>query len=213
MKDDLFRSQNWSAKQYKTATELQSFIDSIKNTLIGKNIGKIMVMGHIFNAAENYYDHIDNKWYMYDNDNNYVEIDEEDVEFLKYDTNENVALLLDEPVVLFFDDNRFEIEYTEGSLAQVGLNTLTLQEKSFIEREYAWQDVSHYFSKNIVGKKLIDIVINKTNILYFPCFSFERNDGEDMYEEIVFIFENGFKLEIGLAIADYMGVTETNERK
>ena len=71
----------------------------------------------------------------------------------------------------------------------------------------------HYFSKNIIGRKLVDIVINKTNTVYFPCFTFERNDGEDMYEEIVFIFDNGFKLEIGLDCADYMYIAETSEKE
>ena len=213
MEKEYFNSKNWTAKNYKTASELENFLNSVKPSLIGKNISKIMVMGHIFNAAENYYDHIGDKWFMYDNDNNYVEIKEEEVEFLKNDTNEKVLLQLDEPVVLFFDNDRLEIEYTEGSLAQVGFNSLTLEEISAIEGCYAWKDVSHYFSKNIIGRKLVDIVINKTNELYFPCFSFERKDVEDMYEEIIFIFDNDIRLEINMYLADYMSVAEVKEKK
>ena len=44
--------------------------------------------------------------------------------------------------------------------------------------------------------------------LYFPCFALEREDGEDMYDEIVFEFENGYKLKIAMDIADYMSVAE-----
>ena len=83
---------------------------------------------------------------------------------------------------------------------------MTLQEKSYIEGCYAWKDVSHYFSINIIGKKLIDIIINKTNKVYFPCFTIKREDGEDLYDEIIFVFENNVKLVVELYAVDYMGV-------
>ena len=203
-----FNSKNWIAKKHKTASELEAYFNSIKDKIINHKLTKIMIMGHLFNDALNHYDYINGKWFMYDNDNNYVEIDETEVEFLKPDVVENACLSLDEPVVLFFGENKLEIEYCEGSLAQIGLNTLSLNEISAIEGKNSWKDVSLYFSKNIINQKLVDIEIRKTKEVYFPCFTFEREDGEDMYNEIILIFENGFKLEIAMDCADYMSVCE-----
>ena len=54
MSDKLFNSKNWVAKRYKIATELENFINFIREKFIDKKIDKIMVMGLIFNSAERF---------------------------------------------------------------------------------------------------------------------------------------------------------------
>ena len=68
------------------------------------------------------------------------------------------------------------------------------------------QVLSRHFVKNIIGQTLVDIKICHT------CFpdnytSHYRKKGEDMYDEILFIFENGYQLRISSDI-DYMVLSE-----
>ena len=64
---------------------------------------------------------------------------------------------------------------------------------------------------------MVDIQIHKTNEVYFMNFEhlgIERNDGDDMFEEIWFVFDNGYKLEITTDHCDYTIFSEippTNE--
>lgn len=112
---------------------------------------------------------------------------------------------LDEPLVLCFGDEHFEIKYCEFSNAQIGINTLIRNEN------IGWQDVSNYFAKNIIGQKLVDIKINFTTRPN-EYVSHYRKIGEKMYDEIVFVFENGHQLEIASDI-DYMSLSEVYEYK
>ena len=41
MENEYFSSKRWIAKQYKTASELDNFIHSIRDKIIGKKIDKI----------------------------------------------------------------------------------------------------------------------------------------------------------------------------
>ena len=96
-----------------------------------------------------------------------------------------------------------EIEYWTGSLVNVNVNSIDTDEYG--------ADVSKNFMRNIIGKKLVDIEIKKTNKVYFMNFDhlgIERKDGDDMFEQIRFIFENGFKLELTTDHCDYTEFSE-----
>ena len=102
-----------------------------------------------------------------------------------------------------FEGERLEIEYWTGSLVNVNMNTINVDDFG--------ADVSKHFAVNIIGQKLVDIKIHKTNKVYFMNFSHlgvDRKDGDDMFEQIWFIFENGFKLEL---TTDYCDYTEFSE--
>ena len=60
-------------------------------------------------------------------------------------------------------------------------------------------------TRNLINKKE---TTRKTKEVYFPCFTLKREDGEDMYDEIIFVFENSYKLKIAMDIADYMSIAE-----
>ena len=194
----------WNAKNFYTAKELESYIEPIRQSLVGKTIDKIMIMGHIFTSVG-----------LDDQENRCVKYSNEEEWFIEENMYENsvksfpthqVALELDEPLVLCFGDNHFEIEYCEFSNAQVAMNTLNFNETSNVEGCVAWKDVSNYYNKNIIGQKLSDI-----KICYTPkpneYVSHYRKVGENMYDEVIFIFENGYQLEISSDI-DYMTLYE-----
>ena len=183
----------WNAKNFYTAKELESYIEPIRQSLIGKTLDKIMIMGHIFTSIG-----------LNDQENRCVKYSNEEEWFIDENMYENpvktfpthqVALELHEPLVLCFGDNHFEIEYCEFSNAQIDMNSLNFTEISNIENCVAWQDVNKYYAKNIIGQKLLDIEYCRT------CHPNEyvshyRKEGEDMYNEIIFIFENGHQIEI-----------------
>lgn len=175
-----FDFKKWSAKNYMTATELENYIKSIEDKIISKPLNKIMSMGIIFN---------------------------DDREYFEPNKTEDVALMLDEPVILFFGDEQFEILYWEESYAQIALNTLNQNIRCDMGPD-EWLDISKYYSKNIIGRKLKKIIIEKTDK---PSISFYRPPVEgkdDAYDEIIFEFENGAKFGIGVCCADYMGLYE-----
>lgn len=203
MAEELFNSNKWDTKNFYTANELAEFINSVRDTFIGKTIGKIMVMGHIYTSVG--YDDNENRCVTYSGDNEKWYIDNESEDILSTPTHK-VSLSLDEPIALCFGDEHFEINYCEFSNAQIGINTLTLEEKSYIEGCKAWKDMSSYFDKNIIGQKLVDIKINFTTRPN-QYVSHYRKIGEHMYDEIIFVFENGQQLEIASDI-DYMSLSE-----
>lgn len=176
-----FDFKKWSAKNYITASELQNFIKSVQDKISSKPLDKIMSTGGIFDT------------------------------FGEVETNqtENVSLILDEPVILFFGDIQFEILYWEESYAQIGLNTL--QEGDGISLSASrekWLDISHYYSKNIIGQKIKNISVEKTDK---PSSSFYRpkiEGTDDAYDEIIFEFENGAKLAIAVCLEEYMNLYE-----
>lgn len=194
----------WKAKNFYTATELESYIEPIRQSLIGKTIDKIMIMGHLFTSFG-----LDKQ------ENRCVKYSDEEEWFIEENMYENpiqsipthqVSLELDEPLVLCFGDEHLEIEYCEFSNAQIDMNTLSFNEISDIEECIAWKDVSKYYVKNIIGQKLSDIKIHFTPQPNDYVSHF-RKYGEDMYDEIIFIFENGHQLEISSDI-DYMFLIE-----
>lgn len=194
----------WNAKHFYTAKELESYINPIRQTLVDRTIDKVMIMGHIFTSVG--LDEQENRCVKYADENEwFIEENMYENPFQSIPTHQ-VALSLDEPLVLCFGDIHFEIEYCEFSNTQVAINTLDFTEISNIERCVAWKDVSNYYAKNIIGQKLSDIKICYTHQPN-EYVSHYRKNGEDMYDEIIFIFENGCKLEITSDI-DYMSLYE-----
>ena len=194
----------WKAKNYYTAKELSEFLEVIKKELIGQHLDKIMIMGHIYTSTG--IDEQENRCIKYADENEWFVGENMYEKTISTIPTHNVSLSLDEPLVLCFGDIHFEINYCEFSNAQIGINTLTFEEISCIEGCLAWKDVSIYYTKNIIGQKLSDIQIHHTchpNESVSPC----RQQGEIMYDEIIFIFENGYQLEISSDI-DYMSFSE-----
>ena len=200
------RTFEWKAKYFYTTTELEAYIEPIRKSLIGKKLDKIMIMGHIFTSVG--LDDNENRCEKYaDEDEWYIEENRYENEVKSTPTHQ-VALSLDEPLVLCFGNQHFEIEYCEFSNAQVAMNTLDFTEVSNIEGCVAWQDVNKYFAKNIIGQKLSGIKVCHTSQPN-EYVSHYRKHGEDMYDEILFIFENGYCLEISSDI-DYMSLYESS---
>lgn len=183
--------KDWESKRIIWAAELEKYFDSLKDKLIGKTIDKIFYTGILFNKYfDDFYEYKNGEWYQEDK-----KCDEPGY----YPWKESGTLLwLDSPVILDFEGTRLEIEYWSGSL--VNVNTNSIDTKNY------GADVSKHFSRNIIGQKLVDIQIHKTNEVYFMNFShlgIDRKDGDDMFEEIWFVFENGYKLELTTDHTDY----------
>lgn len=196
----------WNAKNFYTAKELESYIEPIRQSLVGKTIDKIMIMGHIFTSVG--LDDQENRCVKYSNEEEWFIEENMYKNSVKSFPTHQVALELDEPLVLCFGDNHFEIEYCEFSNAQVAMNTLNFSEASNIEGCVAWKDVSNYYNKNIIGQKLSDIKIRRT-CTPNEYVSHYRKQGEAMYDEIIFVFKNGYQLEISSDI-DYMSLYENS---
>ena len=195
----------WKAKNYYTAKELSEFLETVKKVLIGRTVDKIMIMGHIYTSTG--IDEQENRCVKYADENEwFIEENLYEKPIATIPTH-NVSLSLDEPLVLCFSDIHFEINYCEFSNAQIGINTLTFEELSCIETCLAWKDISKYYTQNIIGQKLSDIKINYTSKPNEYVSNY-RKIGEDMYDEIIFVFENGYQLEIS-SDTDYMNLKET----
>ncbi len=192
------KDDEWQAKYFYTSTELNNFIEPLKSKLLGKSIDKIMITGHIYTSCG--YDDKENYCVKYSCDEKWVIEDNNVEKQIQSLPTHKVSLSLDDPLILCFGNIHFEINYCEFSNAQIGINTLNSMSNA------DWQDVSDYFVKNIIGKKLLDIKINQTCIPN-KYTSHYRKNGEKMYDEIVFVFENGYQLEISSDI-DYMSLAE-----
>lgn len=196
MDNKLFDNTTWDAKYFYTSTELNDFIEPLKSKLLGKSIDRIMITGHIytsigFDDKENYCVKYacEDKWFIEDNNI------EKQIQSLP---THKVSLSLDEPLILCFNNVHFEINYCEFSDAQIGINTSNYMNNL--------TDISKYYAKNIIGQNLSDIKINQTCIPN-EYTSHYRKNGEKMYDEILFVFENGYQLKISSDI-DYMSLTE-----
>lgn len=183
--------KEWKSTRIINAKPLEEYFASIKDKIIGKTIDKIFYTGELYNSMwDEYFEYKNGEWYCEGEKSN---------EPSYYPWKESRTVLwLDSPVILDFEGTRLEIEYWTGSLVNVNINS--------IDTDLYGADVSKNFMRNIIGKKLIDIEINKTDKVYFMNFShlgIERKDGDDMFDEIRFEFENGYGLEIKTDHCDY----------
>lgn len=186
-------SKKWENKSTKiiSATELENYFDKIKSKIVGKTIDRIFYTNILYNA----------NWDLrYDYKNGEFTNGEEKCNLPGYYQWKycNTALQLDSPVILQFGDFKLEMQYWSGSLVYVNNNT--------IDTGKYGADVSKHFAVNIIGRKLKDIQIHKTKEVYFMNFehlNIARKNGDDMFEEIWFIFENGWQLELTTDTIDY----------
>ena len=183
--------EKWKSKQIINAKPLEKYFNSIRDKIIGKTIDNIFYTGHLFNEMwDDYYEYFNGEWYQ---DGRKVN------EPHYYPWKEGgTTLWLDEPVIFKFEGTKLEILYNTGSLVNINTNSIDTE-------KYA-TDLSKHFKRNIIGQKLEDIKIHKTDKVYFMNFSslgIDRKDGDDMFEQIWFVFENGYVLELTTDHTDY----------
>lgn len=188
-KDSFFDNKKWNAPVYKTTDELKHYFSELEkeNIFIGSILTKIMIMGIIFNDDNPYYTYKDGKMYhnVWNAPDGLIEVDEPP----SFDRNrtENVNLTLDEPIALFVkDDNgieqHFDIDFTKTNRFMIKPNSFNFREKSCITASITWQDVSKYFSKNIIGHKITAVEpMNNENTV-------------SEFDEIHFVMDNGHRL-------------------
>lgn len=178
-----FKCNDWESKQIIWATDLENYFQSIKQQIVGKNIDRIFYTGILSNRHWN-------GIFKYKNGDWYTDKKVSAPSYYpwkEYDT----TLVLNSPIILDFQGIRLEIEYTLGSLVKTNINSIDIDKFG--------ADVSKHFVRNIIGQKLVDIQIHKRQDVYFMNFShlnIKRQDGDDMFQEIWFVFDNGYKLEL-----------------
>lgn len=181
----------WKSERIIHAKPLEEYFNSIRDKIVGKTIDKIYYTDNLYNRMwDEYYEYNNGEWYQGGEKVN-------EPSFYPWKTS-NTFLELDSPVILDFEGTRLEIMYWSGSLVNVNTNS--------IDTEEFGADVSKHFSTNIIGHKLVDIKIHKTNKVYFMNFDhlgIERKDGDDMFEQIWFIFDNDYVLELTTDHTDY----------
>lgn len=189
--------KDWKSTRIIHAKELEEYFETIKPKIIGKTIDRIFYTGNLYNKDWDSfgYKYKNGEWTDGEkivNPPAYYEWKDRDV-----------LLELDSPVILDFEGEKFEILYWTGSLVNVNMNSIDL--------EMYGADVSRHFAVNIIGHKLVDIKINKTKKVYFMNFDslgIDRKNGDDMFEEIWFVFDNGYALELTTDHTDYTYLSE-----
>lgn len=145
--------------------------------LIGKTIDGLLTMGCIFNQED---------------------IDEDD---------EDIYLRLDEPIVVMIGGIQFEIWCYTDSRVKIGINSLTLKEKSY--QPYDWRDCSNSFS-NIIGQRIIGFEIKDSKSGFYDSLGLgDRPDGGDYFESFSILIENNKKLTF-YGDFEYMGIYVEN---
>ena len=188
---------DWESTRIIHAKDLEEYFDSIWDKIIGKTINRIFYTDNLYNY---YWDMTD---YEYKNGEWLNDGKKANPPAYYQWKDRDVSLRLDSPVILDFEGERLEIEYWTGSLVNVNMNSINIEDFG--------ADVSKHFAINIIGQRLVDIKIHKTDKVYFMNFDhlgIERKDGDDMFEQIWFIFENGFKLELTTDHCDYTEFSE-----
>ena len=190
-------NKDWESKRIIHAKDLEEYFDSIKDKIIGKTIDRIFYTGTLYNY---YWDMTD---YEYKNGEWLNDGKKANPPAYYQWKDRDVSLRLDSPVILDFEGERLEIEYWTGSLVNVNMNSINVEDFG--------ADVSKHFAINIIGQKLVDIKTHKTDKVYFMNFDhlgIERKNGDDMFEQIWFIFENGYVLELKTDHCDYAEFSE-----
>lgn len=190
--------RKWSGKRIVSAKDLEDYFNSIKDKIIGKTLEQMYIRGILFGYClwDEDFEFKNGQWFDYDG-----KPTNERPFYYPWKV-ENSGLQLDEPLVLCFGDIQLEIKYNMGSVVHVAENTLDAEKDCS-------RNVSNFFSKNLIGHKLVDIKINKVDKVCFVDFlKIGFKDGDDMFDEIWLVFDNGYKLEIVSDGCDYMYVQE-----
>lgn len=148
---------------------------SSQRQLVGKTIDRILAMGCIFNQDE---------------------IDE---------GNETEYLCLDEPVVIIIGNVQFEVWCYTNSRVKIGINSLTLKEKSY--QPYAWRDCSDLFNEGIIGQRITGFDVESSKCGFYDSLGLgDRSDGGDYFESFCILLESDKRLTF-YGSEEYMGVT------
>ena len=100
---------------------------------------------------------------------------------------------LDEPVVVIIDGIQVEIWCYTDSRVKIGINSLTLREKSY--QPYDWCNCSDLFKSDIIGQKVVGFEVKKSESGFYDSLGLgDRPDGGDYFETFSIILENGESL-------------------
>jgi hypothetical protein len=103
---------------------------------------------------------------------------------------------LDDPFVIVAGDKHLEIHFMNTSHAKIGVDTLTMKEKSY--QGYEWREVSHLLP-NIIGQTIIDIKLATFSKGFYDSVFMgdgSRPDGGDYFDDIILFLDNGHLLTI-----------------
>ena len=170
MKEEKHETKNfdfwkWTAPDFITASPLKEYIYTIKPCVIGKPILEMHIMGVIFS-----------EW--------------EDDDFSECEA--HGYIMLDEPIVLICGDTHLEICFNNTSHAKVGINTLSMAEKSY--QGAPWREVGFLFPE-IIGQNISEIKLTSFTEGFYDsvfCGDGNRPDGGDYFGSLILILENGF---------------------
>lgn len=164
----------WQYLEFTKYSNLWNYIQSIKPLLVGESIGKILF-------SPDYFD--------YEEDN--------PKEICGYDferNNENVYLDSGCPAILEIGEHKLILNMYSGSCLQISLDKELIVKD---EKVMSYFDVSKLFSKNIIGKKITDIKIQKISRYdaeathnWYP----EKTLGNNMFKSLQIELENGYCL-------------------
>lgn len=169
----------WSVPEYSTATPLKKYIETLKGQLIGQTIQSIHTMGTIFNN--------------YDNES-----------FEEWEPEYN-GLDLDEPIVIKTDNLQLEVWFYTDSRIKIGMNTMTMTEKSY--QHSPWRDCSVFFNHS-VGQMIVDIVVKTDNRGFYDSLGLgDRADGGDYFYEVLLVLDNNYGIRF-IGQHEYMWVAE-----
>ena len=158
----------WQYLEFKECDELLNYIQMIKPVLIGKSIDKILFSP------------------------DYCDFDDLNLDLEK--DNENVFLDSGCPTILEIEKHKLTLNMYAGSCLQISLDSeLIVKDK----KAMPYYDVSTLFSKNIIGKKIINIKLEhisqydaQASIDWYP----DAFLSENMFKSLLIELENGFCL-------------------
>lgn len=218
-----FDTKKWNTHQCTLYEDFKQYLHSLN--LIGQTINKIKIIGNIYNHVNTLFDYINGKWFTYNNDNEYVQVDEEEkiaIEksnmYKPYQV-ENTSLELDEPIIFYIGDRQIEFDYTETGNVKISVNSLTYGNAKSCFNYNSWTDVSKNFSKNIIGHKIIDIEIKPyvfdtdVNGEEYGLFSVDRKADKKSFDSFFFVLDNGYKIGLEVINFDFLNVWEKAPNK
>ncbi|MDR1912262.1 MAG: hypothetical protein LBQ52_07970 [Helicobacteraceae bacterium] len=168
--DNVFRRASWSADIYQTPRELRAALDKLN--LIGKKIATIKTVGGAFEIGG-------------------CDV-EDDIDKLQSADALNICVEIDEPfIIVFEDDERFEIDYSEASSVRAAKNAIPIDIKYGIYPNNF--DAAKLFSR-CIGETIdkIEILESKEPPYdYTRSFGIELNENQEAYINRVDIYLSG----------------------
>lgn len=158
----------WQYLEFKECDELLNYIHKIKPVLIGKSIDKILFSP------------------------DYCDFDDLNLDLEK--DNENVSLDSGCPTIFEIEKHKLTLNMYSGSCLQISLDReLIVKDK----KAMPYYDVSNLFSKNIIGKKIINFKLEniskydaEASLDWYP----DSILSENMFKSLIIELDNGFCL-------------------